>query len=137
MFFTFVFIKSSYLWKPCNRCRYTICGRRYTICGRQNRDANWGYSHNANKDEAASRNHTFEQANNNTRAWTNLMWTSGGNLNPSKCFYYYIKPQYNFNNRLKIIELNGNPKVRYYSLILPQVRLPHSPDMNPLTQSAH
>lgn len=37
----------------------------------------------------------FEAANKNTDIWTKLLWISGGNLNPEKCFYYYLEPHYN------------------------------------------
>jgi hypothetical protein len=39
----------------------------------------------------------FEAANNNTALWTKLLWISSDNLNPQKCFYYYIEPKYNHN----------------------------------------
>jgi hypothetical protein len=37
----------------------------------------------------------FEVANKNTDIWSEILWISGGNLNPEKYFYYYIHPQYN------------------------------------------
>jgi hypothetical protein len=33
----------------------------------------------------------------NSNKWASLLWVSGGNLNASKCLYYYMKPKYNFN----------------------------------------
>jgi hypothetical protein len=44
----------------------------------------------------------FQAANHNTAVWTNLLWLSGGTLNPNKCFFYFIKPIYDF-NLLKVI----------------------------------
>jgi hypothetical protein len=44
----------------------------------------------------------FEAANKNTEIWTKILWILGGNLNPEKCFYYYMEPHYNYsNNRIK------------------------------------
>jgi hypothetical protein len=37
----------------------------------------------------------FEAANKNTNIWAEILWISGGNLNPEKCFYYYLHPKYN------------------------------------------
>jgi hypothetical protein len=41
-------------------------------------------------------NSIFQAASENTKIWSSLLWLSGGNLNPSKCFYYYIHLKYNF-----------------------------------------
>jgi hypothetical protein len=38
----------------------------------------------------------FNAAKKNTKIWTSLLWLSGGKLNPTKCFHYYIHPKYNF-----------------------------------------
>jgi hypothetical protein len=46
----------------------------------------------------------------NTTLWNDIMWMSGGNLNPSKCFYYSFCPAYNFKKRL----------VTYTSMPLPR-----------------
>jgi hypothetical protein len=90
----------------------------------------------SNREGVMNRDLIFAQANNNTKAWPDLMWISGGNLNPGKCFFYYIKPKYNFKNSPLIIVLYGNLKERYYSMTHPPARPPHLPDMNP-TQNTH
>jgi hypothetical protein len=48
------------------------------------------------KSQASNSKPLFQAATENTRIWTSLLWLSGGNLNSSKCFYYYIHPKYNF-----------------------------------------
>jgi hypothetical protein len=36
----------------------------------------------------------FHKAKKNTNTWSKLLWISGGALNASKCFYYFINPKY-------------------------------------------
>jgi hypothetical protein len=43
----------------------------------------------------------FQKANENMNIWSTLMWISGGNLNNSKCFYYYSEPYFDLNNTQK------------------------------------
>jgi hypothetical protein len=31
-----------------------------------------------------------------TNIWAQLLWVSGGNLNPNKCFHYYLDPTYSY-----------------------------------------
>ncbi len=38
----------------------------------------------------------FDAATHNTEIWTKMLWLSGGNINPDKCFYYYMKPFFNY-----------------------------------------
>jgi hypothetical protein len=38
----------------------------------------------------------FEQANKNSNIWAELQWISGGDLNYSKCFSYFIDPHYDY-----------------------------------------
>jgi hypothetical protein len=38
----------------------------------------------------------FEAANQNSNIWAELQWISGGDLNQSKCFCYYIDPWYDY-----------------------------------------
>jgi hypothetical protein len=45
------------------------------------------------------RDKRLHTANNNTNTWTKLMSTSGGNLNPNKCFWYYIEPTYDYSTQ--------------------------------------
>jgi hypothetical protein len=49
-----------------------------------------------NPNSTYKRERLFEAATTNTKIWSSLLWLSGGNLNSSKCFYYYIQPRYNF-----------------------------------------
>ena len=57
-----------------------------------------GIQHNAprNPNQTFIRESLFRAGTENTKIQTSLLWLSGGNLNPSKCFYYYIHPRYNF-----------------------------------------
>ena len=43
-----------------------------------------------------SRELLFNTANQNSDTWTKLIWISGKNINPNKCFYYYISPSINY-----------------------------------------
>lgn len=38
----------------------------------------------------------FESANRNSNLWAELQWISGGDLNSSKCFSYFIDPHYDY-----------------------------------------
>jgi hypothetical protein len=48
-----------------------------------------------NQSNSDRREKIFEQANKNANTWAQLLWISGGNLNHSKCFHYYLEPSYN------------------------------------------
>jgi hypothetical protein len=53
----------------------------------------------AGTDLTKMRDKMFHTANNNTNTWAKLMSTSGGNLNPNKCFWYYIEPTYDYSTQ--------------------------------------
>jgi hypothetical protein len=38
----------------------------------------------------------FNAATRNAQKWANYLWTSGGGLNLSKCFFYAFQPYYNY-----------------------------------------
>jgi hypothetical protein len=40
-------------------------------------------------------NKLLTTANHNTDIWARMLWISGGNLNPDKCFFYWLQPEYN------------------------------------------
>jgi hypothetical protein len=42
------------------------------------------------------RNEIFSMATDNSTKWASILWISGGQLNSNKCFYYFLKPKYNF-----------------------------------------
>lgn len=44
----------------------------------------------------ADRRSLFDKATSNANTWAALLWTSGGDLNASKCFYDYLQPKCNF-----------------------------------------
>jgi hypothetical protein len=48
---------------------------------------------------AEERVQLFQTATDNSTKWASLLWMSGGNLNLSKCYYYYIQPKYNFTSQ--------------------------------------
>ncbi len=46
-------------------------------------------------DSTKQRDSLFAAANENSNLWANILWTSGGSLNPNKCFCYYLDPTFN------------------------------------------
>jgi hypothetical protein len=42
------------------------------------------------------RTQLFTTATENANTRASLLWMSGGQLNTNKCFYYFLKPKYNF-----------------------------------------
>ena len=65
----------------------------------------------------------FQAGTANTQLWADLLWISGGNLNPSKCFSYFILPKYNFNsNRTTVHQI---PFEGHLSVTNPANHLPY------------
>ena len=50
----------------------------------------------------------LQHAQRNANIWSSLLWISGGVLNGSKCFFYHIRPIYNFQtNNIKYLDNKG------------------------------
>jgi hypothetical protein len=46
--------------------------------------------------KAELREKLYMAATENTNIWAQLLWVSGGNLNPNKCCHYYLDPTYSY-----------------------------------------
>jgi hypothetical protein len=72
-------------------------------------DKGSGIHHN-NHLTQSDREALFKIANKNSNTWASLLWISGGNLNTEKCFYYFLKPRYNFeSNSIKYYNKSKAP----------------------------
>lgn len=52
-------------------------------------------------------NKIFAAAHRNSQLWSDILWTSGGSLNTSKCFYYYINPTIDYTKQTHKYETNS------------------------------
>lgn len=90
--------------------QHPITGSTHADASIQFVDDKTGLLNNADDPSGLQIEELFQTANKNSTLWSNLLWTSGGKLNATKCFFYFIYPRIDYPTRKhKYYTTNSHP----------------------------
>ncbi len=79
--------------------QHPVTGTKHHDASIQFVDDKTGLINNENDHTGEHVTDLFEKANLNSTLWSQLLWTSGGCLNSTKCFFYFIYPKLDYKTK--------------------------------------